>query len=158
VCDDTAELDPLTRLECTFIVTTQDTNGNELINSWHLDRHIQEDNEDSYFIHPLYHFQYGGKTLTENEEYEYGNILLLDTPRIAVPPMDGMIAIDYILGNYYGEYWRKIREENRYLEALNNSTSIFWKPYYNTINRYINGDIPNVNFVAVNVLPNLIER
>lgn len=62
--------------------------------AWHLDR---EGGTDGKFIHPLYHFHGGGKKI---EEKDAGELLILNSPRLAHPPLDLFLAIHFILENF----------------------------------------------------------
>ncbi len=110
---------------------------NIVYNSWHLDRDISTLGENSTFPHPLYHMQFGGKLMTDNTDFNYGTMLLVDSPRIPVPPLDILLTIDFILSNYYGKYWYELHEDVRYCNALNLSQSLLWRSYYASIHKYI---------------------
>lgn len=130
--------DPLSELAVGFVLKGLNKDSNFLINSWHIDRHIGD--EESYFPHPLYHIQYGGKAMTENETINYGNTLLIDSPRIPCPPVDLALAIDYVLANYYGKIWFDFREDLRYREAISFSQKSMWRPYYKSLSDILSND------------------
>jgi hypothetical protein len=121
--------------------------------SWHLDRHLSEDNnepedeeeesgkaqakgtsedeQEPGDAHPRYHFQFGGRHMSDEK---YGNALLLGSPRLAHPPLDAVLGVDFVLANFRGAEWRKLLSENpNYQRILGNSQRRFWRPYIQSI-------------------------
>lgn len=101
---------------------------------WHLDRHILENSQpggttlgEPKVAHPLYHFQYGGRHIWDLADF--GHHLILDPPRIAHPPLDGVLAVDFVLSNYLGSKWLELREDTVYQRIVKSSQQLFWKPY-----------------------------
>lgn len=123
--NDTSTEDPLSSLGIKIVVFGLDRSGVVIKNSWHLDRHPQKN--PSVFIHPLYHFQYGGRVLDDIKNH--GEHLILETPRIPHFPLDGILAIDFVLSNYYGELWSNLKEEPEYKRIIENSQKRLWRPY-----------------------------
>ncbi|MDH2915511.1 MAG: hypothetical protein PXX77_01405 [Gallionella sp.] len=105
------------------------TENRESICSWHFDRHIIGDaEEESDEAHPLYHFQHGGHAMKEISE-TLGKVLLLPTPRLPFPPMDAVLAIDFLLSNFAGAQWKELRNEHIYVNLLKQAQCRHWKPY-----------------------------
>ncbi len=103
--------------------------------SWHLDRHIYEECDgDSDEVHPLYHFQHGGKRIEELSG-EIGRSLILDPPRIGHPPLDGVLAIDFILANFAGSLWRRLRADGAYVNIVKGAQEHLWQPYYEAMSK-----------------------
>lgn len=102
--------------------------------SWHLDKHIRnEDDSDGHgkgFIHPEYHFNMGGFVLTKSDDFNFGNVLLLDTPRISHPPLDIILSIDFVLKNFYGVRVKNLTESNQYKGIVSKSKRRLWRPYF----------------------------
>lgn len=117
--------DPISSLGVKITVYGLNISGHIIKNSWHLDRHPPK--SVSSFIHPLYHFQYGGNELHDIKNH--GEHLILETPRIPHFPLDGILAIDFIISNYYGEFWGKLKEEAEYKRIIENSQKRLWRPY-----------------------------
>lgn len=116
----------LTKLELSIVISTE---GNTHLSSWHFDQHITSSGSaEPHDAHPLYHFQYGGKKMAEISE-GLGNLLLLPAPRIGHPPMDIVLAVDFVLSNFSGEEWNGLREVDDYRVKVANAQEIFWKPY-----------------------------
>lgn len=99
----------------------------EHICAWHFDRHI-EGGKKPLEAHPLYHFQHGGHAMEPHAEL-LGKTLLLPAPRLAFPPMDAVLAIDFILSNFAGECWATMRKDSTYLRMLQQSQKLLWRPY-----------------------------
>lgn len=97
--------------------------------SWHLDKNIKS--TQTSYIHPEYHLTFGGNRLEGKGVDNFGSTLILPSPRIAYPPMDVILGIDFILQNYFPlEKISKILDESRYKEIVLNSQQRLWKPYY----------------------------
>lgn len=107
-----------------------------LHSSWHLDRHIFENSEEeSKYLHPHYHFTFGGdKMKAQLGVMDYGQSLILPTPRIAHPPMDAILGIDFIIQNYYTKSKvQDILTDSQYIQIISNAQERLWKPYYMSI-------------------------
>ncbi len=99
------------------------------IMSWHLDTETPKTTDE--FIHPLFHFHFGGHQITSNPDIYYGNILLLSAPRIMHPPLDFILAFDFIIHNFYDEQQRKpIVTDKDYKPIINRIKRSCWKPYF----------------------------
>lgn len=84
-------------------------------------------------MHPVYHLHYGGNRLDstiQNEDHCYGDSLFLDSPRLAHPPMDAILGVDFVLTNYVSqESFRTLREDNQYQNLVKAAQSRVWRPY-----------------------------
>lgn len=111
--DQDVEDDPFTELNVDIIVNGLDTDANGLKTAWHLDKH---EGGSSKFYHPDYHFHYGGKKLWESEDapqgFGYGSLLLLESPRLDHKPLDGILAVDFVLANFLGPAWQTLKAED----------------------------------------------
>ena len=127
--EDSSLEDPFSRLNVDILTKGKNRSGKESICSWHLDKHIRgEGDNPSALAHPEYHFQHGGKKIRDLSDY--GLNLLLETPRLAHPPMDGILAIDFILSNYVGEKWKILHSENStYKDLIKSAQDRCWAPY-----------------------------
>lgn len=120
-----------------LIITIGDSSSHIAKASWHFDRHpdkksdgTPDDNPD--FDHPLYHLHFGGKEINQGQ-IKYGEVLLLESPRLLYPPMDIVLAIDFVLGNFYSTSSGKVnnlRKDSTYQKIVNNAKNRFWKPYF----------------------------
>lgn len=125
VCNDELD-DSLTDLILNIRIETE-TKQN--ICSWHFDRHIVDGkSEPPEEAHPKYHFQHGGHAMKDLAE-SLGKTLLLPTPRLAFPPMDAILAIDFVLSNFAGNCWQSLRDEATYTRLLKEAQHRHWRPY-----------------------------
>lgn len=110
--------------------------GAELKAAWHFDRHIIDTKKDDPLltddIHPLYHFQFGGAKMSQIAN-QLGGTFLLDPPRLMHPPMDGILAIDFVLANYAGLTWKALRDDAQYSKLIIPKLEQIWKPYFSAI-------------------------
>lgn len=102
--------------------------------SWHLDKHIRSENDNDGkgkgFIHPEYHFNMGGFALTKETDFNFGQVLLIDTPRLLHPPLDIVLSIDFILKNFYGIRVKNLTDSNQYRTIISNAKERLWRPFY----------------------------
>ena len=130
-CVDSGE-DCITALVLNLEIAT-DTREN--VCSWHFDRHIDDGNQQSNIgseAHPRYHFQHGGHAMKPFSN-SLGSTLLLPAPRLAFPPMDAILSLDFVLSNFSGECWQNLRDNPTYVRLLQSSQKKHWKPYINRI-------------------------
>jgi len=99
---------------------------------WHLDKHDSTKKVNS--SHPLYHFEFGGSNKTETEGFSYGHFILLDTPRIMHPPLDIVLAIDFIIKHFYSySDSQTLTNKQQYKDIIKNAQYRLWRPYYLSI-------------------------
>jgi len=111
---------------------------------WHFDRHItsgtQTTDDQPLEIHPLFHFHFGGDGLANgraNNSAEWGSLLELYAPRIAHPPLDLVLLIDFILSNFAGRTWKNLVDNHQeYQEIVEAAQRRFWCPYKRTLNDF----------------------
>jgi len=128
--------DPFKKLNIDIVIRSIE-GQTSYICQWHLDKDISgERNNNPDNVHPLYHFQYGGmmmKSLVGNT----GKVLLLDPPRVAYPPMDGLLAIDFVLANFANNLWRKLRRKGEYRNRIVKYQDMFWSDYFKSIVKHL---------------------
>jgi len=134
--------DPLHELKFD-IVLKGDYNGGKVITSYHLDRHIlnedeeEKDEKEPVEPHPLYHFQFGGNRMIDEleEGMNTGNIMFLDAPRILHYPMDMVLGIDFIISNFFSTKWKDLIESNpEYNNLVSKYQERLIKPYLEMLN------------------------
>lgn len=92
--------------------------------SWHLD---YDNSDKAEYVHPHFHLTYGGLSM---ENISIGDVLLLPTPRIAYPPIDIILGIDFALSNFVRkDLYENIRSDSQYKAAVRHSQIKYWKPY-----------------------------
>ena len=122
-----------------------DENEKDVVFSWHLDKDKKEAKEHE-FTHALYHLNFGGTAMTKPKEedipWDFGSLLLMETPRFVHHPMDVVLAVDFILRNFYKEERHiKITEQKAYKLLLKKAADRYLKPYYQGIMSKWNKDI-----------------
>ena len=96
--------------------------------SWHLDKHSPDNAVES--SHPLYHYEFGGTEINKDIDFNFGDFFLIDTPRIMHPPLDIVLAIDFIIKNYYKkEDHISLTGQKLYKRYIKNAQLRIWKPY-----------------------------
>lgn len=121
--------------------------------SWHLDF----DNTDaSDYIHPIFHLTYGGKVMKNKE---LGDVLLLPAPRIAYPPMDAVLGVDFVLSNFVKkDMYNKIKAYSQYKAAVKHSQERLWRPYILSIaNHWFDCNGLNTSGSGKEFYPTLID-
>ena len=107
--------------------------------AWHLDYHIDKpDSNKPHFIHPSYHFHHGGRAIKDSV-CNYGDVVLMDAPRIMHPPLDLFLAVDFLLTNFLEKrVWSNLRADTTYQEIVKESQTNWWKDYFQQIADYWN--------------------
>jgi hypothetical protein len=157
--------DPFTSLSVDIIIRGRTRSNKPTAVAWHFDRHIGAV-AAAAAAHPVYHWQCGGNQAREfAQEVGSGDllpVLLIDSPRIAHPPLDGVLAVDFILSNFVASEWRPMRELPKYREILVRSQKQFWRPYAAGVRRWFANSIPSnadtdSAWASEDLWPNLIN-
>lgn len=144
LCPPTIQTDPLLHHKVEIELKAPGAAGKpSFLQAWHFDRHSDEDGIPK-LAHPRYHFSFGGKRL-ENHLDEFGSqhidgILLLDSPRLAHPPFDGVLAIDFVLSNFAGAQWQTLRALPEYRRIVTNAQERLWLPYVQALHAHWDAD------------------
>ncbi|KAF2327479.1 hypothetical protein [Flavobacterium nitrogenifigens] len=122
--------DPFKHLEFNIVIEGKSRGQKDHILSYHLDRHIEGGNPSNE-VHPIYHFQMGGRKLSGYNSVgkNFGNHLILDNPRFMHYPMDFISGLDFILSNFAPVLWRKVKKDPRYIKILRNAQERTLKPF-----------------------------
>ncbi|MCH8535991.1 MAG: hypothetical protein LAT51_13045 [Flavobacteriaceae bacterium] len=159
-CQEEPECDSINELKFDIRINAENSKQEKFITTWHLDCHIIEDGDgEPDHSHPLFHFQHGGKTildLYENKDYTFGSSLFLESPRIAHPPMDIVLGVNFVLSQFYGDYWKEMLKTPKYLRLVEDSQKRLWKPYYSKLASYF--DTPQFHEQASILIPDLFKR
>ena len=111
--------------------------GQQYMCSWHLDLDTTTDHR---YIHPRFHLTYGGKKMRDklkDDNSVFGQLLLPVTPRIPCAPMDGVLAIDFLLNHFYKkDDIGDVLSNSQYRKAVKASQIRIWKPYYESLHRF----------------------
>lgn len=129
--DEAKIVDPISTLAVKFVVQVDYLEGDESKtsqNSWHLDKH--DPTKGTNTSHPLYHYEFGGTEITKSYDFNYGDMLLIDTPRLMHPPLDIVLAIDFIIKHYYKQTDHiSLTGNPLYQRYISNARHRVWKPY-----------------------------
>ena len=146
--------DPLRSLEFNVSILGN-IDSQKLFYSLHLDRHIHDGKSPSNEIHPIYHFQFGGKKI-DDEEIDRGGALFMDVPRIMHHPMDIFLGIDFILSNFFPKIWKKFKQDGTYNNIMRKYQSYFVYPYFKTVVRHFE-ESTSQPWNSKDIYPQLIE-
>lgn len=151
------ENDPFQKLEFNIYAYAHDLDtGKSIVYSLHLDRHIFNEGDNiPDEVHPMYHFQFGGRKLKE-KVVDYGQALFFDSPRITYHPMDFILGLDFLLSNFFPKIWKSLQKEGRYINILKKYQQYFIKPYYQSIANSFDRTLPQ-NWNAQEIYPQLIR-
>ncbi len=128
----------------------------DVVYSLHLDRHIiKKGDNPSSEVHPMYHFQFGGKKLKE-KNIDYGQALFFDTPRISYHPMDFILGLDFVLSNFFPNIWNALQREGNYMNIIRKYQEYFMKPYYQSIANSFDRSLPQ-NWNPQELYPQLVK-
>lgn len=109
-----------------------DDDIHSLRSTWHVDTHLHA-GTPSDSVHPRFHFQVGGEEL-DGVDTTIRGTLMLEAPRPAVAPLDGVLAIDFVLSHYCGGVWDMLRTlEASYNRIRGPSMARYWGPYFRLI-------------------------
>ncbi|MFA6055088.1 MAG: hypothetical protein WC769_06930 [Thermodesulfovibrionales bacterium] len=148
--------DPLTDLTIDMTIQGRTDNNKTLICTWHLDRHIDVDTSAvPKEAHPRYHFQFGGRGMKGLSDL--GDALILEPPRLAHPPLDGILAIDFVLSNFCPDKWRQLRQNNQYVNLIIEAQQLLWRPYANVITSAWNPVGEELRWLPHHIWPQLVS-
>ena len=133
---------------CNFSVTIYgDLNGNKHSICWHIDCDKASDSNE---YHPLYHLHYsdGTEHLGEkNPNFQWGNAIYLDCPRIVHYPLDLILGIGFYCTNfqYKGTFDRLITHP-LFGKLYRQSQNAILKPYFLNLAAHWNEELKRIFF------------
>lgn len=140
--DFAAECDPFETLQVDILMRCLGGDA-EYRFAWHIDRHGLPNQPGEVgapaALHPCYHVQAGGKVLREQLDSgsgRYGHILLVEAPRIPLPPMDPVLAVDFAFSQFDGASWTELRKKEPYKDTVRQSQQRYWRRYYAALHRH----------------------
>ena len=139
--DDLAKsFDLVRRLDVDFYLDAYlDVAGNieSFRTAWHLDTHLYPGKTHS--LHPKFHLQLGGERLDDCDQ-DIRALYMPEAPRIPAAPLDGLLAVDFILSHYHGSDWDVLRnDEPMYNRLKGPAVARYWHPYYQSIASLVSG-------------------
>lgn len=105
---------------------------------WHQDGIVinKKMKKKFHFIHPYYHFHAGGNAIKGKGP---GSLMLLDSPRLPHPPMDIVLAVNFVLCHFFNSQEKKFSDEMEifndedYKQIVIRSAKRFYTRYYKEI-------------------------
>ena len=96
---------------------------------WHVDTHLHTATR-SHGVHPRFHYQAGGEGLDDLDELIRG-VFVPEVPRVPCAPLDAVLAIDFVLGQYCGELWHMMYFlKPEYHRVRKKPIERYWYPYF----------------------------
>lgn len=98
--------------------------------------------------HPLFHFQRGGhaqnnfaqklgfvpgQDLPGRPAEVWRGLLQSPGPRVPIPPMCPVLAIDFAIGQHDGRVWRRLRNKPEYLNIIRKAQARLWEPFFQAL-------------------------
>jgi hypothetical protein len=154
--DDSYDGDPFKNLGIEIIISGESGKSDELVAPWYLDRFEPENTGtndsglEGDFVHPRYHFQFGGN---EMKGRDCGDLILLKSPRLAHPPMDGVLAVDFVLSNFFPSEWSKLKKDNEYAGVISSAQRRYWKSYATALTLGWEGNPSSEPWTVYNLWP-----
>lgn len=133
--------DPLLHLGVEVILVGEVKKENSKVSlrsAWYMDRYdsvgdrITAGKNVKCPVHPCYHVQFGGKHI---KAVDPGEMIVVNPPRLAHPPMDAILAVDFVLSNYFSSQWLELREDSEYFPLVRKAQQRFWLPYAQALMR-----------------------
>lgn len=139
------------------LYATNECNG-ELYSAWHFDKDFEGATNISgqTYLHPKYHWTFGGNRM---EYTDLGGIFIFPAPRIAHPPFDAILAIDYIIKHFIpNEIHIELTSSSEYINIVARSQRRIWRPFILTLASFWT-DIDNLSgdFTPTMILPELVN-
>jgi len=132
ICDIGEQGDPLNDLGVNLKLIAGGGDSKKMKLFWYMDRSESKEGRLKLPVHPRYHFQFGG---LRAKKMDTGEVVLPSTPRIAHPPLDFCLSVDFVLSNFFKEEWVELRKKgDHYYGIIRDSQRLFWKPYADASN------------------------
>lgn len=102
--------------------------------SFHIDRHNGGNTNE---IHPLYHLQYvQNSKIKPKDEFDHGETLQLDVPRMMHLPMELILGVSTVLSNFSPSTYSKLIESRQFVNLCTEYQKRIWRPYFNSIENF----------------------
>lgn len=120
---------------------------------FHIDRHHESQSSDE--LHPVYHLQYNINP-KKDKDFDYGATLNMDSPRFLHYPMDLILGLTFLIGNFQPENYMKLIEDREVVKILKEYQNNIWKPYSLTISNHWQNDGSAIEWNKTAICPFLI--
>ncbi len=127
--------DPFSSLNFRSIIRGTNSKTNKVhYLGFHIDRHNGSKTNE---IHPLYHLQYvQNSKIKPKEEFDHGETLQLDVPRMMHLPMELILGVSTILSNFSPTTYSKLVENRQFVNLCKDYQQKIWRPYFNSLENY----------------------
>jgi len=127
--------DPFTNLSFRSLLKGTNTQTNKIhYLNFHIDRHNGTTTNE---IHPLYHLQYLQNAKNKpKDEFDHGESLQLDIPRMMHFPMELILGVSFLLSNYSPIQYAKLIQDRQYINLCKEYQERVWRPYINSLETY----------------------
>lgn len=127
--------DPLLSLNFSVVLKAVTNKTNYLC--FHIDKHDMS--KFSTEPHPIYHIQYNPKPKSvADSNFDYGNVLHFDTPRLMHQPLDFTLGIGFLISNFAPSKWNKLIEDRFFKKAYLEYQKNILKPYNHSLANHWN--------------------
>lgn len=117
-----------------FIRGTNSKTGKLHYLSFHIDRHKGDNTNE---IHPLYHLQYiQNSKVKPKDEFDHGDTLQLDVPRMMHIPMELILGVSTLLSNFSPSTYSKLIQNRQFINLCKFYQKKVWRPYFNSLENY----------------------
>lgn len=121
--------DPLIDLNFNVVVRGIGEKGSHYM-SFHIDKHDMATITDE--PHPVYHLQFASNPF-DSDDFDYGDTLILDTPRIIHYPVDLILGIGFLTINFFPLAFESIMDDGYFSGLYKRYQERILKPYFHTI-------------------------
>lgn len=122
-------VDPLKKLEFNIELCGYTPQSKTHRICYHIDRHIDSMSDEP---HPIYHFHFGGKKMNF-DKVDIGNTIFLDCPRIMFHPTELILGLDFVLSNFFPDYWNTLKQKSTYISLIQDYYDVLVKPFAHTL-------------------------
>ncbi|MGN6602470.1 MAG: hypothetical protein ACTHK8_08450 [Ginsengibacter sp.] len=120
--------DPLLEMHFNVIIRGIGTETHYLC--FHIDRHDPGDNTTE--PHPIYHLQYVVNPYKVNN-FNYGSVLQIDTPRIMHYPMDFILGVGFLTSNFFPIAFECLLDDGTFANLYKEYQERLWKPFVHSL-------------------------
>jgi hypothetical protein len=121
--------DPLIDLSFNVVIRGIGEKGPQLM-CFHIDKHDMSKVTDE--PHPVYHLQFASNPY-DSHDFNYGDTLHLDTPRINHHPLDLILGLGFLTINFFPMAFEMIMENGYYPGLYKKYQEKILQPYFHTI-------------------------
>lgn len=122
--------DPL--VELNFNVIVKGAGATPHFFCFHIDKHDHATMQATEEPHPVYHLQFSSNPM-DTEEFNYGEIMVLDTPRIIHHPIDFILGIGFLTSNFFPMAFDDMMSDGYFAGLYKRYQEKILQPYFHTL-------------------------